>query len=280
MSQPTADPTGRPEHKTVIVTGGAGGIGLATARALAARGDAVVVVDIDPEAVEAAVAELEDLGGPPPGHLGLRVDVRDEAAVEGMARATLHRYGRIDALVACAGVLRRRGTPPKPLTATTAGEWDEVIAVNLRGTFLCDRAVLPAMVRQRSGMIINLSSVSALEGRANDAAYCASKFGVNGLSQSVADEVRGHGVKVVALMPDAVDTPFWEQNHPVPKPGLALPPERVAALILFLLDQPADTVLLNPVIAPLGARRRRGSRNAAGDAPPAGPEPGGPLKAD
>lgn len=270
MSPTTDDPRERAEPRTVVVTGGTGGIGLATARALAARGDAVVVADLDRDKVDAALAALDGLGRPPLGHLGLRVDVRDEAEVEEMARATLDRYGRIDALVACAGILRRRGSPPKPLTATTAEEWDEVIAVNLRGVFLCDRAVLPAMVRQRSGVIINLSSVSAREGRANDAAYCASKFAVNGLSESIAEEVRGYGVKVVALMPAAVDTPLWEQNQPVPKPGLAMPPERVADLVLFLIDQPADTVLWNPVIAPLGARRRRAVKDDGGALPQGG----------
>jgi 3-oxoacyl-[acyl-carrier protein] reductase len=143
------------------------------------------------------------------------------------------------------------------LVEVTVDEWNDVIDINLKGVFLSNRAVLPTMIAQRSGTIINLSSVSGLQGRAHDGPYCASKFGVIGLSQSVADEVRSYGVKVQALMPHAVATPFWEQNKPAPMPGDALPPERVADLIVFILLQPEDTILVGPVIAPLGARRRR-----------------------
>ena len=242
--------------KVVIITGGTGGIGLATAHAAANEGASVVLADINQERIDAEVLGLPVAPGGN-GHLGVRVDVREEADHQNLIRATLERFERIDALVACAGILRKRGTPPKPLVKTSTEEWDEVVGVNLRGTFLANRGVLPTMIKQRSGTIINISSVSGLEGRAHDAPYCASKFGVIGLTQSVADEVRSHGIKVQALMPDAVDTPIWEQNHPVPKPGDALAPERVADVIIFMLTQPEDAMLVGAVIAPLGARRRQ-----------------------
>jgi NAD(P)-dependent dehydrogenase (short-subunit alcohol dehydrogenase family) len=258
MTETQAGRAGRLDRKIVIVTGGTGGIGLATCKAVAREGASVVVADLNPERVHQAVQELTQLACPAAGHLGFPMDIRNESDNQGLARATLERFGRIDALVACAGILRKRGTPPKPLVKTSTEEWDEVLGVNLRGTFLTNRAVLPTMIGQRSGTILNISSVSGLEGRAHDAPYCASKFGVIGLSQSIADEVRSHGVKVQALMPDAVDTPIWEQNHPVPRPGDALPPERVAEVITFMLALPEDTALVgSPVIAPLGARRRR-----------------------
>jgi NAD(P)-dependent dehydrogenase (short-subunit alcohol dehydrogenase family) len=267
MADTQAGRAGRLDGKVVIVTGGASGIGLATGQAAAREGASVVVADLNPERVHEAVEALTRLASPAAGHLGVAMDVRSEADNEALARQALERFGRIDALVASAGILRKRGTSPKPLVKTSTEEWDEVLGVNLKGIFLSNRAVLPAMIRQRSGTIINISSVSGLEGRAHDAPYCASKFGVIGFSQSVADEVRGHGVKVQAVMPDAVNTPIWEQNYPVPRPGDALAPERVAEVILFLLTLPEDTVLTgSPVIAPLGARRRRLAGKAAADA--------------
>ncbi len=265
MTPSQVQPGARLEGKVVIITGGTGGIGWATCRAVAGEGGAVVVADVNRDRVEAAVCDLPAPVNARAGHLGLAVDVRREDETQQLAQATLERFGRIDALIACAGILRKRGTGPKPLVQTSTEEWDEVLDVNLKGVFLTNRAVLPAMIQQRSGIILNLSSVSGLKGRAHDGPYCASKFGVIGLSQAIADEVRTYGVKVQAIMPDSIATPFWEQNHPVPPPGDALPPERVADLILFLLTQAEDTVLVGPVIAPLGARRRKGAGKAAPD---------------
>ena len=247
--------------KVVIVTGGTGGIGLATAKAVAAEGGSVVLADIDAARVAAVVAEVEQAGTG--GCIGMAIDVRREEDHARLVAATIERFGRIDALIACAGILRKRGTPPKVLVDVTTDEWNDVIDINLKGVFFSNRAVLPTMISQRSGMIINLSSVSGLQGRAYDGPYCASKFGVIGLTQAVADEVRSYGIKVQALMPAAVATPMWEQNLPAPMPGDAVPPERVADLIVFMLMQPDDTIIVGPVIAPLGARRRKAAAKPA-----------------
>ena len=241
--------------KVVIVSGGTGGIGLATAKAVAALGGAVVVADIDAARVAAVAEELSAAGAG--GALGVAIDVRIEADHAQLVAATLERFGRIDALIVCAGILRKRGTPPKVLVDVSTDEWDDVIGINLKGVFLANRAVLPTMIAQRSGLIINLSSVQGLQGRAYDGPYCASKFGVIGLSQAVADEVKSYGIKVQALMPAAVATPMWEQNLPAPMPGDAIPPERVADLIVFMLLQPDDTMIVGPVIVPVGARKRK-----------------------
>ncbi|MBS0445534.1 MAG: SDR family NAD(P)-dependent oxidoreductase [Proteobacteria bacterium] len=248
--------------KVVIVSGGTGGIGLATAKAVAAEGASVVVADIDAARIAAVCGEIEAMSGNG-GALGVAIDVRQEEDHERLVRETLERFGRIDALIVCAGILRKRGTPPKVLVDVTTDEWDDVIAINLKGVFLANRAVLPTMIKQRSGMIVNLSSVQGLQGRAYDGPYCASKFGVIGLSQAVADEVRSYGIKVQALMPAAVATPMWEQNLPAPMPGDAIPPERVADLIVFMLLQPEDTMIVGPVIAPLGARKRKAAAKPA-----------------
>ena len=247
--------------KVVIVTGGAGGIGFATACAVAELGGTVVVADLDAARIEAVATEIAGLGAA--ATLGVAIDVRREEDHARLVQATLERFGRIDALIVCAGILRKRGTAPKLAVDTGVDEWDDVMAINLRGVFLANRAVLPTMTSQRSGLIVNVSSVQGLQGRAYDSPYCASKFGVIGLTQAVADEVKSFGVKVQALMPGAVATPFWEQNLPAPMPGDAMPPERVADLIVFMLLQPEDSMLVGPVITPVGARRRKAAAKAA-----------------
>lgn len=243
--------------KTVIVTGGASGIGHATCCALARQGAHVVVVDVHCEKVEATLNAVRGVSVDGVEHMGLVRDVGDEDAMASMAEETLSRFGLIDGLVACAGILRGTGSSPKPLAQISTDEWDQVIRTNLRGTFLSNRAVLAAMIRQRGGDIVNISSVSGKQGRAHDSPYCASKFGINGMSESLAEEVRPYGIRVQIVMPDAVDTPIWDQNGPVPCPPDALPPERVAELIVYLMSQPADTMLSGITIAPIRSRRRR-----------------------
>jgi NAD(P)-dependent dehydrogenase (short-subunit alcohol dehydrogenase family) len=143
-------------------------------------------------------------------------------------------------------------------------EWGAVIDTNLKGTFLCNRAVLPIMIKQRGGQIINISSTSGLKGRAFDSVYCASKFGIIGLSEALSEEVRQYGIRVHVVLPDAVDTPIWEQNAPVRAPEDSLSPERIASVITYLVGLPGDTVLENLVIRPLRTRRRkkRGADNS------------------
>jgi short-subunit dehydrogenase len=113
------------------------------------------------------------------------------------------------------------------------------------------------MIRQRKGNIVNLSSVAGRQGRAHDAPYCASKFGVIGMSEALAEEVSRLGVRVQVVLPDAVRTPIWEQNGPIPCPEDALPPERVAELILTMVTLPWDSVMGSVTIAPFKTRRRK-----------------------
>ena len=195
--------------------------------------------------------------------MGLELDVRREDAVGRAVDAATARFGRIDILVTCAGILRAAGSAPKPLVQIDPAEWDAVIETNLRGVFLTNRAVLRGMIARRRGQIVNLSSTSGRVGRALDSAYCASKFGVIGLSEALAEEARPYGVRVHVVLPDAVDTPMWQQNGPIAAPPDALPPERVADLIVYLLTLPEDTVLVSPVIAPFRTRRRTTQARAA-----------------
>jgi NAD(P)-dependent dehydrogenase (short-subunit alcohol dehydrogenase family) len=246
--------SGRLEGQAAIVTGGASGIGLAVASRLVREGASVLVADVSPERTAETVRGLL-AGRPGAAVFGRAVDVRREDQVNAMRDEALERFGRIDILVASAGILR--GVPGKPQTLadTSADAWDRVIETNLTGMFLTIRAVLPVMQKQRRGNIITLSSMSGRKGVACDSAYCASKFGVIGLSESLAEEVRPYGIRVQSVLPEVVDTPILAQNGPIFRPKDMLSAERVADFILYLVALPEDTWLLNPVIAPSRARR-------------------------
>jgi NAD(P)-dependent dehydrogenase (short-subunit alcohol dehydrogenase family) len=224
----------------------------------------VAVADYDARRAESVRDEIAAAStGPAP--LALAGDVRVEADAEHLVQATLQAFERIDALVHSAGVLRLSGAGPRLMYQVSKEECDLVIDTNLKGTFLVNRAVLPAMIRQKSGHIVNLSSTSGRVGRAFDAVYCASKFGVMGLTGSLAEEMKQFGIKVTAVLPDAVDTPLWDQNGPIPRPDPSLDPDRVAGVIEYLLAMPGDVVLENVVILPFKTRRRK-SRKSADDA--------------
>jgi NAD(P)-dependent dehydrogenase (short-subunit alcohol dehydrogenase family) len=251
---------------SVLVTGGASGIGRATCRELAARGASLCIADRNLVALEETRSALAADNPEQPIHTQT-VDVRDPAAVQEMVRAALDKLGRLDALVHCAGILRGPGGTPRLMHDTPVEEFDAVVGTNLRGTFLCNRAVLPVMIKQRAGHIINVASTSGIQGRPFDSVYCASKFGVVGLTESVREEVRSFGIRVHAVLPDAVDTPLWEQNGPIHAPDFALSPDRVAGVIAYLLSLPEDVILGNLIVAPVRAKRRRGASKAAAAEP-------------
>lgn len=244
------------EGQVVVITGGASGIGRATCQEIANRGGRIVVVDLNGEQIAVVVKEIQR-DFPECEIMGIAANVSKEHDVEDMTHRTLDHFGSIDVLIHCAGILRAPGSSPKLLYQTSINEWNAVIDTNLRGTFLCNRAVLSSMIKQRQGQIINISSTSGLKGRPFDSVYCASKFGMIGLSESLAQEVRQYGIKVHVVLPDAVDTPIWDQNGPVPAPDDALPAQRVADLIVFLTGLPEDTVLDNLIIRSFRSRRRK-----------------------
>ncbi len=245
---------GRLGGQAAIVTGGASGIGRAVASRLVREGAAVAVADVSAERAQETARALAD-ERPEARALGIEVDVRREDQVEAMKERVLREFARIDILVASAGILR--GVPGKPQTLadTSAAAWDAVIETNLTGMFLTNRAVLPVMQKQRRGNIVNLSSTSGKRGIAFDSAYCASKFGVIGLSECLAEEARPFGIRVQAVLPEIVDTPILAQNGPIVRPPDMLSADRVADFVVYLLALPEDTWLLNPVIAPSRARR-------------------------
>ncbi|RAI03085.1 NAD(P)-dependent oxidoreductase [Acuticoccus sediminis] len=242
--------------RTIIITGATGGIGSACARRFVAEGAELMLVDRDPARLAALAGEL---GNDP---LTMAADVTSENDMNAMAAATVERFGKIDALIASAGILRTSGQPTQ-MVDTTFEEFRTIVDVNLTGTFLSNKAVLPAMLERGEGDIINVSSVSGVKGRAFDAAYSASKFGVVGLSESLAEEVGRRGVRVQTLLPDAVETPIWDQlGGAALRPKTMLPPERIADCALWLIALPRDMFIVNPVIAPVQQRRKKGKAAA------------------
>jgi 3-oxoacyl-[acyl-carrier protein] reductase len=236
--------------QVAIVTGGASGIGRAVSTRLAEAAAQVMIVDSRQEAITEALAEIRASAGPD-SIRGLAADVRHPEDMARMREETVACWGRIDILVACAGIMR--GVPGRPQTVrdTPAEAWDRVIDTNLTGVFLSNKAVLPIMQQQKSGNIVNLSSTSGRRGLAFDAAYCASKFGVIGLSESLAEEVRPQGIRVQVVLPEVVDTPMLDQNGPLPRPAKMLTADQVADLIFHLLRLPPDTVMLSPILRSL-----------------------------
>jgi len=246
------------EGRCVIVTGASGGIGSACAKLFAARGARLALIDRNEAKLTALAAEIDA------DALTLVLDVTSEDDMAQMASRTLQRFGGIDVLVAAAGILRTGGEP-RTVLDTSYEEWRAVIEVNLTGTFLSNRAVLAAMLERGYGDIVNISSTTGRQGRAFDAPYAASKFGIVGLSESLAEEVGRRGIRVQTLLPDAVRTTIWDQSGTTAfKPQQMLSPDRVAQFVHYLITLPRDAFLLNPAIYPLNVRTRRAARPKEG----------------
>ncbi|MPZ22902.1 MAG: SDR family NAD(P)-dependent oxidoreductase [Dehalococcoidia bacterium] len=187
-----------------IVTGGARGIGRGIAHCLAEAGAHVAIADL-PEARDDALqtaAGIEALGR---RALVVDVDVRSEHQVQSAVQTVIESLGRLDILVNNAGVVRVGRAETLPETA-----WDLVLDVNLKGTFLCSKAVIPQMTAQKSGRIVNISSIAGKTGPPGLTAYTASKFGVVGFTQSLARELAPANVTVNAVCPGEVRTAMWE----------------------------------------------------------------------
>jgi len=184
--------------RSVIITGGAGGIGAATAEAFLKVGARVAIVDLFQESLDATVAELSAFGEV----IGIRADVSDETEVKGYVEATVSAFGRIDVFFNNAGIEGK----VKPLIETTVEEFNKVLAVNVVGAFLGLKHVLPVMIEQGSGSVINTSSEAGLDGSPNTVPYVTSKHGLTGMTKVAALEVAKSGVRVNSIHPSGVNT--------------------------------------------------------------------------
>jgi NAD(P)-dependent dehydrogenase (short-subunit alcohol dehydrogenase family) len=233
--------------KVALVTGAAAGMGLATARAFAEAGAAVVLADFKEDAVKTVAAELAAAGHKA---IAVRCDVADDAQVEAMVDSTVTEFGRLDAAFNNAGVMAHIA----PTAESTREEWDRVIGVNLRGVWSCMKYELRQMERQGSGAIVNNASVGALTGNPGIGSYIASKHGVVGLTRTAALEYVRRGIRVNAVNPGLIDTQVARdvvagseaayaeiaKNVPIGRAGR---PEEIASAVLWLCSSGASYVI-------------------------------------
>lgn len=234
-----------------LVTGATSGLGRATALALAGAGaDVGLIGRSEPELEQVASA----ITGSGRRALPVPLDLADEVRIHTSVTQLTETFGGVDLLVNAAGT-----DVPGPVEALDSAGWDRVLAVNLRAPFLLARAVFPHMREQARGTIVNVSSVAGKRGWANASAYCASKFGLTGLTQALAAEGKPHGIRACVLYPGAMATSWgvWspadratEQRDSQP-PTEALPPEQVASLIVWIATAPPELVLNEAVVSPL-----------------------------
>ncbi len=211
--------------RVVIVSGSTRGIGFQTAARFLKNGDRIVILCRHRDHVVKAKKEFASIGSSE-NILALVGDVRKEEDLKKIVGECIRHFGRIDLLINNAGIAAY-----KPIEETSEKEWDNILDTNLKGTFLFIRQVLPVMKKQGSGMIINISSALGVEGEANFSAYCASKFGVIGLTQVVADETIESGIQVYAVLPWAVNTSLLSGSALKIDPADLLTPEYVAEKI-------------------------------------------------
>jgi len=229
--------------QTAIVTGGGSGIGRATVLALANAGANVVVAARTPERIESVAREARDIGA---HALPVRTDVSCKADVQNMVDQTLRAFGTVDVLVNSAGVGIH-----SPLIEIREEDWDTVMAVNLKGVFLCCQAVFPAMMATRSGYIINISSLAGKIGVPTFASYTASKFGLMGLTETIAREGRPYNIRATVVCPGPVSIHQDTGASPHAGVGSRLEVEDVAGVVLFLLSQSLRVDIPEVLMPPL-----------------------------
>jgi len=208
--------------RVALVTGASRGIGRSVARTLAGEGAAVAVLSTRLEGGAPVADALRAAGG---RALAVAADVASPAAVDRALGEVQRALGPVDILVNNAGIVLRRS-----LAETSDAEFDRVLAVNLAGPFYLARRLAPAMAARGWGRVVNVSSISGTEGTAGLAAYCASKWGLNGLTRALAEEVRGRGVLVAAVLPGSTDTDMLKGSPWTPD----MSPEEVAGVVRYL----------------------------------------------
>ena len=232
--------------KVAVITGGGSGIGLAIAHALAKAGYSVVITGRDHARLQAAAGDLKTKTG---GVIPLPCDVSDPQSVERLLAEIASRFGKIDVLVNNAGVAQTMTSVEK----TPVGAWKQVIDINLTGTFLVTRAALPLM--SAGATIVNNLSIAAVHSFPGMAAYNASKAGALGFTNVLREELRKSGIRVLALLPGAVDTEIWSQFWPEAPREKMVSAETVAEAVLHAISAPppatVEEIRIGPVIGVL-----------------------------
>ncbi len=231
-------------NQVIIVTGGAGGIGSEICRSLAADGLKVVVADYAEEAAKKVAADIRQAKG---DAIALQVDVGSKDSVADMMKQVLAKYGQVDILFNGAGIMTRM-----PVVELPEEEWDRVLRINLKGTFLCSQAAARHMIPKKQGRIINIASGRGVAGQARSAHYAASKAGVIAFTKSLAAELAPDDITVNAICPGATDTPMSRAGSTPEefKKREAVPPlmdgltrkEEIVGLIRYLLSDAAKYV--------------------------------------
>jgi len=251
-----------PEHsgadagRVVVVTGGGGGIGRSLAEAFANEGDHVIVIDRDSQAADATVAAVHERGG---SAFAMVADVASSADVEQVCVAILEKHGRVDVLCNNAAIRDHR-LDTAELTPET---WEQVMGVNVTGTFLFSHYLLPSMLAREHGVIINMSSIGGIGGGRAGAAYTASKHAMIGLTKNIAFAFAEQGIRCNAICPGSVDTDFSaafaQTPHPKAnprftlstalRPGGRIPTSDISAIAVFLASDHARAINGHALVA-------------------------------
>ena len=227
--------------QVAVVTGGGRGIGASIARSLARLGATTVICGRTRAGLESAAKAIAEAGGKAEV---MSCDVTSLESVEAAAKRIESSLGRVDVLVNNAGI----GGFGGPLHQLPPDAWDQILNTNLRGVYYAIRALAPLMIRARSGHIINISSIAGKNALPNGAAYAASKWGLNGLTYSVAEELRGHNIRVSVICPGSTNTDL--SPHAGKDPAKMLQPEDVAHAVEMLVTQAAQSFVSEIILRP------------------------------
>ena len=230
------------EGKVAVITGGSKGIGKAIAYGLAAAGAKVVIAARTRETLEQVAVDLRESGAEA---LAVPTDVTDADAVERLIQRTLGAYEHLDILVNNAGIGHFG-----PVVDFMPSDWDTVINSNLKAVYLCTKSALSPMLAQGSGQIINVLSIAAKVPFEASSAYCAAKAGALAFTKVLASEVRQQNIRVTAVLPGSVHTPFWDEIPQHPDFEQMLKPEHVAATVVSVCQQPPGMVTEEIVVMP------------------------------
>jgi NAD(P)-dependent dehydrogenase (short-subunit alcohol dehydrogenase family) len=230
--------------QVAVVTGAARGIGKAISKQLASMGATVLLVARDKARLDQVRLEIEAAGG---SAQTAPLDLLDESSITQLGKTIQDQHGRCDILVNNAGI----GLTGRPLVEMAPSDWDTLMGTNLRGPYLMIRALAPMMIAAQSGHIINISSLAGKNPLPNGAAYSASKWGLNGLTYSVAEELRPHNIRVSVVAPGSVNTGFGSSKQDNPR---KIQPADVAHVVAMLVTQAPQSfvseVLLRPTQKP------------------------------